>query len=72
MINKPIAEVFWNNVTQELKERRKTQKWLSIRLGLEPGYATKTKQKGNLPKAPTIENIAEILEVDYWVLFVDE
>lgn len=66
-----IAEVFWDNVCNELEDRGETPQMLNKFLNMG-SYVSNSKNQGSIPKAPTIERIADYLCVDYYILFIDE
>lgn len=68
---KSIAEIFWQNVLNELEDRGETPPMLEGFLN-KRSYVSNSRKQGSLPKAPLIEKIAEYLCVDCYVLFIDE
>lgn len=67
-----IGDVFWENVRSELEERDMTLAQFERAIELPKLYISTATNSGNLPRAVTIEKIAKFLDVDYFVLFIDE
>lgn len=67
-----IGDIFWENVRNEIEERDLTLAQFERELGLTRLYITQATNAGNLPRSIIIEKIAKYLELDYYVLFIDE
>lgn len=69
MKRESIDAVFWKNVKETLAEKGLTVAWLQRELGVNPGFVRTAVSQKSLPQPRNIEKIAEVLDVDYWVLF---
>ena len=61
-----------NRIKLVLVEKKRTNKWLSVQMGVTPSTVSKECTNSSQPDLPSILKIADLLEVDIKELIVRE
>lgn len=69
---KKVGKVFWENVCKECSENNYSFAQLESYADIYTGSITNGIKNSTLPRADVIEKIATTLDVDYYILFIDE
>lgn len=66
------GKIFWKNVNQEIKERNMSKGEFAKLAKLNYTSLLQTMRRGSLPLGKTIDEICKVLNLDPWVLFLEE